>query len=172
MNAAPMALTIREAVPGDEALILQFIGELAAYEKLAHEAVASEDDLSNTLFANNPKVFALIAETNGEACGFALYFFNYSTFLGRHGLYLEDLYVSPAARGGGAGKALLARLARIAKNNDCGRLEWWVLDWNAPAIAFYESLGAEAMSEWTVNRLTGPALDNLAAKDRAPGGAR
>jgi GNAT superfamily N-acetyltransferase len=171
MNAAPKTLTIREAVPGDEALILQFIGELAAYEKLAHEAVASEGDLSATLFADNPKVFALIAETNGAACGFALYFFNYSTFLGRHGLYLEDLYVSPAARGAGAGKALLARLAKIAQDHNCGRLEWWVLDWNAPAIAFYKSLGAEAMSEWTVNRLTGPALDNLAAKDRASGGA-
>lgn len=172
MNAAPMALTIREAVPGDEALILQFIGELAAFEKLAHEAVASEGDLSATLFADNPKVFALIAEANGEACGFALYFFNYSTFLGRHGLYLEDLYVTPEARGAGAGKALLARLARIAKDHNCGRLEWSVLDWNAPAIAFYNSLGAEVMNEWTVNRLTGPSLDTLAATDRTSGGAR
>ncbi len=165
-----MTLTIREAVAGDEALILQFIGELAAFEKLAHEAVASEGDMRTTLFADNPKVFALIAEANGEACGFALYFFNYSTFLGRHGLYLEDLFVAPEARGGGAGKALLARLARIAQDHDCGRLEWSVLDWNEPAIAFYASLGAEVMSEWSVNRLTGASLDRLAAKDRAPGG--
>ncbi len=164
-----MTLTIRKAIPGDEELILQFIGELADYEKLAHEVVASENDLRATLFADNPKVFALIAEANGAACGFALYFFNYSTFLGRHGLYLEDLYVTPEARGAGAGKALLARLAGIAKTCDCGRLEWSVLDWNEPAIAFYASLGAEVMSEWSVNRLTGASLDSLAAKDRAPG---
>jgi len=160
-----MTLHIREAAPGDEALILGFIRELAAYEKLSHEVVASEKHLSETLFADKPKVFALIAEIDGAPCGFALYFFNYSTFLGRHGLYLEDLYVSPDQRGAGAGKALLARLAKIAKEQDCGRLEWSVLDWNEPAIAFYKSLDAEAMNGWTVYRLTGDALGRMAAQD-------
>ncbi len=158
-----MSIEIRHATPGDEATILAFINELAAYEKLAHEVVATESKLRQSLFCQGPKVFALIAEIDGEPCGFALYFFNYSTFLGQHGLYLEDLYVRENHRGAGTGKALLARLARIAKENDCGRMEWWVLDWNAPSIAFYKSLGAEAMDDWTVYRLAGEALKNLAA---------
>ena len=156
-----MTISIRKAEKGDEALILGFIRELAAYEKLAHEAVATPADLTHTLFCEDPKVFALIAELEGEPVGFALYFFSFSTFLGKHGIYLEDLYVKEAYRGGGAGKALLAALARIAKQNDCGRLEWSVLDWNAPSIAFYKSLGAEPMDEWTAYRLTGDALEAL-----------
>lgn len=162
-----MSLVIREAAQGDEALIIGFIRELAEYEKLSSDVVATPAHLTKTLFASNPKAFALIAENNGEAIGFALYFFNYSTFLGKHGLYLEDLYVRENRRGEGAGKALLARLAKIALENDCGRMEWSVLDWNAPAIAFYKSLGAGAMDEWTVYRLTGEPLEKLASGARA-----
>lgn len=160
-----MSVSIREAKPGDESVVLGFIKELAEYERLAHEVTATPEYLTRTLFADNPKVFALIAERDSAPVGFALYFFNYSTFLGKHGLYLEDLYVRESERGRGVGQALLARLAAIAKTKDCGRMEWWVLDWNKDAIAFYESIGAEAMDEWTVFRLTGKALQDLA--DRA-----
>jgi len=153
-----MSLSIRKAVPGDEAIVLGFIRELAEYEKLSDAVTATPAHLSRTLFADTPKVFALIAERDGEPIGFALYFFNYSTFLGMHGLYLEDLYVREAARGSGAGTALLAKLAKIAIDQNCGRMEWSVLDWNAPSINFYKALGAEAMDEWTVYRLTGDAL--------------
>lgn len=162
-----MTVAIRQAEPGDEGLILSFIKELAAYEKLAHEVTASERDMTDTLFAKYPQVFALIAERNGAAVGFALYFFNYSTFLGRHGLYLEDLYVCEAERGRGVGLALLARLAAIAIERGCGRMEWSVLDWNKPAIKFYDALGAQTMDEWTIRRLTGKALEDLAARGRA-----
>lgn len=162
-----MSLTIRSAQPGDEPVILRLIRELATYEKLEHEVIATESRLTRTLFADDPNAFVLMAEADGAPCGFALYFFNYSTFLGRHGVYLEDLYVTPERRGEGIGKALLARLARIAAEHDCGRLEWWVLDWNAPSIAFYKALGAEAMDDWTVYRLTGDALYRLAAEDGA-----
>lgn len=157
-----MTLSIRCAVKGDAQLILRFIRELAVYEKLADAVVASGDDIDRALFGENPKAFALIAEWNGEPCGFALYFFNFSTFVGKHGVYLEDLFVLESHRGKGIGKALLAQLARIAKENDCGRLEWSVLDWNAPSIAFYISLGAVPMDEWTVYRLAGDALRDLA----------
>ncbi|NWG92145.1 MAG: GNAT family N-acetyltransferase [Parvularculaceae bacterium] len=160
-----MTLVIRNAVRGDGALILAFIRELAAYEKLAHEAVAGAADIERALFSEAPKAFALIAEWDGGPCGFALYFFNFSTFVGRHGVYLEDLFVRETHRGKGIGKALLARLARIAKDNGCGRFEWSVLDWNAPSIAFYKSLGAVAMDEWTIYRLAGDALDRLASED-------
>jgi GNAT superfamily N-acetyltransferase len=159
-----MTLTIRNAVRGDEQLILEFIRELAAYERLAHEAVAGAADLERALFSETPKVFALIAEWDGAPAGFALYFFNFSTFVGRHGVYLEDLFVRETRRGKGIGKALLARLARIAKENECGRFEWSVLDWNAPSIAFYRSLGAVAMQDWTIYRLAGDALDRLASE--------
>ena len=159
-----MTVVIRNAAPGDEVAILAFIKELAAYEKLAHEVVATEMMLRKSLFGDAPKVFVLIAETGGVPCGFALYFYNYSTFLGQHGLYLEDLYVRENHRGAGIGKALLAQLAQIARENNCGRMEWWVLDWNEPAIAFYKSLDAEAMDEWTVFRLSGDALKDLAAQ--------
>ncbi|MEZ5893385.1 MAG: GNAT family N-acetyltransferase [Parvularculaceae bacterium] len=161
-----MSLVIRKAVKGDERIILGFVRALAAYEKLAHEVVATEASMRATLFADHPKVFALIAEEDGEPVGFALYFFNYSTFLGKHGLYLEDLYVDESRRGAGIGKALLAALAKVAVENDCGRMEWSVLDWNAPSIAFYKSLGAAPMDEWTVYRLTGAALSDLARTAR------
>ncbi len=157
-----MSTHIRRAAPGDEALILSFIRDLADYEKLSHEVIATEAHLTATLFCDAPKAFALIAEDDGAPVGFALYFFNYSTFLGKHGLYLEDLFVRERARGCGAGKALLAALAQIALENDCGRMEWSVLDWNAPSIAFYKSLGAAPMDEWTVYRLTGAPLAELA----------
>lgn len=157
-----MSLSIRNAAAGDEALIHAFIRELAIYEKLEHAVVATPADVKRALFGADPKAFAIIAEWDGEPCGFALYFFNYSTFVGRHGVYLEDLFVRETHRGKGIGKALLAELARIAKANDCGRLEWSVLDWNAPSIAFYKSLGAVPMDEWTVFRLADDALARLA----------
>src|SRR3990167_7905378 len=159
-----MSLKIRSAVSGDAAIVLQFIRDLAVYEKLGHAAVASVADIDRALFCDSPKVFALIAEWEGKPCGLALYFFNFSTFLGKHGVYLEDLFVPEKDRGKGIGKALLVRLAQIAKENDCGRLEWSVLDWNAPSIAFYKSLGAAAMDEWTIYRLTGDALCRLAGE--------
>jgi GNAT superfamily N-acetyltransferase len=157
-----MTLAIRTATRGDGPLVFDFIRELAVYEKLADAAVASVADIDAALFCEAPKAFALIAEWDGAPCGFALYFFNFSTFVGRHGVYLEDLFVRESHRGKGVGNALLARLARIAKENDCGRLEWSVLDWNAPSIAFYKSLGAVPMDEWTVYRMAGDALDALA----------
>lgn len=157
-----MSMKIRNAVKGDAPAVLQFIRDLAAYEKLADAAIATVADIDRALFCPSPKVFALIAEWDGKPCGLALYFFNFSTFLGKHGVYLEDLFVPEADRGKGIGKALLVRLAQIARENECGRLEWSVLDWNAPSIAFYKSLGAEAMDEWTVYRLTGDALNKLA----------
>lgn len=155
-------LSIRAAKPGDEALILSFIRDLAAYEKLSHEVTATDAEVRAKLFGDSPRVFCNIAEMDGEPAGFTVWFFNFSTFLGRHGLYLEDLFVSPQFRGKGIGKALLAHLARHAVAEGCGRLEWWVLDWNAPAIDFYKSLGAVAMSDWSVFRVTGDALERLA----------
>jgi GNAT superfamily N-acetyltransferase len=157
-----MSLVIRDAAPADAPLIVSFIRELAEYERLADAAAATDADIERALFAAQPKVFAMIVEWEGAPCGFALYFFNFSTFAGKHGVYLEDLFVREGHRGKGIGKALLARLARIARENDCARLEWSVLDWNAPSIAFYTSLGAVPMDEWTVYRLTGPALSTLA----------
>lgn len=159
-----MTLAIRKAAKGDAPLILQFIRELAVYEKLADAVVATDADIDRALFSESAKAFALIAEWNGIPCGFALYFFNFSTFVGRHGVYLEDLFVRESHRGLGIGKALLAQLARVAKENDCGRLEWSVLDWNAPSIAFYKSLGAIPMDEWTIYRMAGEALDRLAGE--------
>ncbi len=156
-------LSIRPARPDDAALVFAFIGELADYERLAHDVVASPDDIAAALFGPAPLVFCDIAEWDGEAAGFALWFYNFSTFRGRHGLYLEDLYVRPAHRGRGVGKALLARLARRCTEEGLARLDWAVLDWNAPSIAFYESLGARAAADWTGYRLTGEALDKLAA---------
>ncbi len=157
-----MTIAIRNAQPGDEATILEFINSLASYEKLSHEVVATTDLIGKTLFGEAPKAFALIAEQDKRPVGFALYFFNYSTFLGRHGLYLEDLFVPETHRGHGVGKALLSHLAQIAIDHNCGRMEWSVLDWNAPAIAFYKSIGAQSMEGWTINRLTGDALLSLA----------
>ncbi|MEJ2818284.1 GNAT family N-acetyltransferase [Caulobacter sp. CCG-8] len=158
-----MPVTIRPAVPGDSALILRFIRDLAEYEKLLDAVEATRDDVTVALFGENPKAFCDIAEIDGEPVGFALWFYNFSTFVGRHGIYLEDLFVRPEARGAGAGKALLANLARRCLDENLGRLEWAVLDWNAPSIAFYDSLGAAAMDEWIVRRMTGDALRKLAA---------
>jgi GNAT superfamily N-acetyltransferase len=158
----PAKVTIRPAVPTDSALILQFIRDLAEYEKLLDDVRTTEGDLTVALFGENPKAFCDIAEIDGAPVGFALWFYNYSTFIGRHGIYLEDLFVRPEARGSGAGKALLAGLARRCVDENLGRLEWAVLDWNAPSIAFYDSLGAAAMDEWIVRRMTGDALARLA----------
>ena len=155
-------VSVRPAVAEDSALILQFIRDLAEYEKLLDDVRATRDDVTVALFGENPKAFCDIAEIDGRPVGFALWFYNFSTFIGRHGIYLEDLFVRPEARGSGAGKALLANLARRCVDEDLGRLEWAVLDWNAPSIAFYDSLGAAAMDEWIVRRMTGEALRRLA----------
>ena len=158
-------LTIRAATPADIPVILHFVRALALYEKAEHEVLATPDHVQRTLFCNQPKVFGLICEQGDTPVGFAVYFFNYSTWQGRHGLYLEDLYVAPEHRGKGAGMALLRQLARIAVDHDCGRFEWSVLDWNAPAIGFYRRIGAVGMDEWTVQRLEGEALHALASHD-------
>jgi len=164
MNATP-AIRIRPAVREDCGQILAFIRELAEYEKLTHEAVADQAGLERQLFGDIPRAEVLIAEVDGEPAGFALFFHNFSTFLGKPGLYLEDLFVRPQYRGLGLGKRLMARLAKIAVERDCGRFEWSVLDWNTPAIDFYRSLGAVGMNEWTVQRVVGNALAALAAQD-------
>jgi GNAT superfamily N-acetyltransferase len=158
---------IRPARPDDVPAILQLIHGLAEYERAAHEVRATEAQLHASLFGAQPAVFAHVAEDDGgEVVGFALWFLNFSTWLGRHGIYLEDLYVRPDHRGRGYGKALLTTLARLAVEQGYGRVEWWVLDWNEPAIDFYRSLGATAMDEWTVFRLTGDALGALGAPER------
>ncbi len=154
---------IREATERDVPLILSLIRELAEYERLSHEVVATEEGLRAGLFGEHRYAEVLIAEQDETPAGFVLFFHNFSTFLGRPGIYLEDLYVSPAFRGAGVGKKLLAHLARLAKGRGCGRLEWWVLDWNEPAIGFYRTVGAEPMDDWTVYRVSGAALDELAA---------
>jgi GNAT superfamily N-acetyltransferase len=158
------AVQIRPASERDVPLVLAFIQELAEYEKLRHEAVVTEADLRETLFGERRYAEVVFAEVEGEAVGFALFFHNYSTFLGRPGLYLEDLYVRPEMRGQGIGRRLFVHLAQIARERNCGRMEWAVLDWNEPAIGFYRALGARPMDEWTVFRLTGTALDALAAE--------
>lgn len=151
-------LSIRPATAADASLVMDFIRALAAYEKLAHEVDASVEDMRAALFAPQPRVFCDIAAWDGVPAGFALWFYNFSTFRGRHGIYLEDLFVLPALRGKGIGKALLLGLAQRAVREGCARVEWSVLDWNKPAIDFYASLGAVPMDEWTVFRLTGDAL--------------
>jgi GNAT superfamily N-acetyltransferase len=165
-GAGGQAGLIREARPGDVAAILRLITDLAEYERSGGEVQATEQDLRESLFARQPAVFAHVAEHQGEVVGFALWFLTYSTWQGRHGIYLEDLYVAPEMRGHGYGRSLLAELARICVERGYGRLQWWVLDWNAPAIGFYRSLGAMPMDEWTVHRVTGDALSRLAS--RAP----
>lgn len=157
------SIVIRDAQPTDIDVIQSFILALADYEKLVHEVKAERETLARYLFGARPMAEVLIAEHQGAPVGFALFFHNFSTFEGRPGLYLEDLFVRPEARGLGAGKALLARLAQLAIDRDCARLEWSVLDWNAPAIAFYRAIGARPMDEWTVQRIDGPALSALAA---------
>ena len=163
-------LTIRPATIDDTDLILHFVRELAIYEKAEHEVLATPEHVQRTLFGEHPKVFGLICMDGTTPVGFAVYFFNYSTWQGQHGLYLEDLYVSPEHRGKGAGKALLSHLAQIAVQHDCGRFEWSVLDWNTPSIAFYDSLGARPQSEWIRYRMTGDALHALAAASTTDAG--
>jgi len=153
-----MSLTIRPAVRTDAAQILAFITELADYERARHEVIASVADIERSLFDEGSTVHSLICERDGQAIGFAVYFYSYSTWLGRNGIYLEDLYVTPEQRGDGAGRTLLRHIAREAVANGCGRLEWSVLDWNEPAIGFYQSLGAEAQAEWVKYRLDGEKL--------------
>lgn len=157
-----MSVEVRPARREDAGLILRFVRELARYERAEHEVVATEASVAESIFGAGSTTHALIAERDGEAIGFAVYFYNYSTWLGRRGLYLEDLYVSPSARGSGAGKALLVHLARQALAEGCGRFEWSVLDWNTPAIDFYQSLGAQPQSEWIGYRLSGESLRALA----------
>jgi GNAT superfamily N-acetyltransferase len=154
---------IKPATADDVPLILSFIKELAEYEKLAHEAVATEESLRTHLFGPKPYAEVIIGYLDHEPVSFALYFYNFSTFLGKPGLYLEDLFVKQVTRGQGIGQKMLVYLARLAKERGCGRLEWWVLDWNETAIKFYQRLGAIPMDEWTVFRVTGQALDNLAS---------
>lgn len=172
-----MSVIVRPATPADVPRISELIRELAEYERSADQAVATADDLRAALFASQPALFGLVAVlargddppeplavSEGSVVGFALWFINYSTWVGKHGVYLEDLYVTPEMRGRGAGKALLAELASICVQRGYGRLDWWVLDWNSPAIGFYRSIGAQAMSEWTVYRLAGQSLADLAGK--------
>jgi GNAT superfamily N-acetyltransferase len=159
-----MALAIYRARPDQVPLVHALICELADYEKLSHEVEATEAMIAEALFSDSPRLFCEIAEWNGEVAGFAVWFLNCSTFAGRFGIYLEDLFVRPRFRGNGIGKALLAHLAKTCVENGWARLQWAVLDWNEPSIAFYKSLGAVMMDEWTLCRVTGPALHALAAK--------
>ena len=155
-------LNIRPATVADAGLILHFIRELAIYEKAEHSVQTDEIGIAESLFGADATARALICEAGGEAIGYAVYFYNYSTWLGRNGIYLEDLYVSPERRGSGAGKALLQHIARIAVAEGCGRFEWSVLDWNEQAIQFYQAAGAKPQSEWTVYRMEGEALRTFA----------
>ena len=157
-------LHIRPATPADAATIAGLVRDLADYEKLLHEARATPEDFRRELESDNPVIRVLIAEWDGQPAGFALYFFNFSTFVGRPGLYLEDLFVRPMLRGHGIGRALLRELARIARDRHCGRMEWAVLDWNEPALRFYQSLDARQMKEWIVHRLTPVEIEKLAAE--------
>jgi GNAT superfamily N-acetyltransferase len=159
----PKDFEIRPAIESDTPLILSFIKKLAVYEKLEHKVTATEDILRETLFGERRYAEVVIGYHGGEPVGFALFFHNYSTFLGKPGIYLEDLFVDEEHRGKGFGRALLRRLARLAKERNCGRLEWSVLDWNEPSINFYKALGAAPLDDWKVFRLTGEALDKLAA---------
>ena len=158
-----MTLEIRPARPGEEGLVLGFIRKLADYEKLLHEVTASEADLREGLFGPQPRCHCDLAFWNGQPAGFALWFYNFSTFAGKAGIYLEDLFVEPEMRGRGIGKALLKGLARRCLAEGLPRLQWWVLDWNEPSIAVYRSLGAKPMDEWTVFRVSGPELETLAS---------
>jgi GNAT superfamily N-acetyltransferase len=162
MDGTEERLRIERATPRDVPLILRLITDLAEYEQMSNEVVATEDSLRATLFGAQPSAEVVIGYAGHEPAGFALFFHNYSTFLGRPGLYLEDLFVVPAFRGRGYGKALLAHLARIAVERHCGRFEWSVLDWNEPAIGFYKKLGAQPLDAWTIFRVSGEDLHKLA----------
>ena len=159
---------VRPAVPDDVARIRELVLALATYERAADRVRLTEEQLRDSLFGAAPAVYALVAEADGAVVGCAIYFLNFSTWEGTHGIYLEDLFVEPAHRGSGLGQALLGSLAALARARGYARVEWWVLDWNAPSIAFYRRLGAEAMDEWTVFRLSGPALERAAAAVREP----
>jgi len=163
MTGRAGGFSIRRARPADVPRILELIRELADYERSLDQVSATTDGLRAAMFAEQPAVFAHVAEADGDVVGFALWFVNFSTWLGRHGIYLEDLYVTPAMRGRGVGRALLGELAATCVRRGYGRLEWWVLDWNEPAVNLYRSIGAEPMSEWTVQRLSGAALADLAS---------
>ena len=167
MTSDTTGVRLRFATVDDVPLILGFIRALAAYERLAHEVVADEERLRATLFGPRPAAEVVIAECDGQPAGFALFFVSFSTFLGKRGLYLEDLYVLPALRGRGIGRRLMVHLARLALERGYGRFEWSVLDWNTPAIDFYRSLGARPMEGWTVQRVSGDALRTLAANGDA-----
>jgi GNAT superfamily N-acetyltransferase len=162
MSAPSDRTVVRPATRADVPLILTMIRELADFERSLHEVQATEELLTENLFAEQPAVFCHIAELDGEPVGFALWFVNFSTWVGKHGIYLDDLYVRPTARGGGVGTALLQTLARICVDRGYDRLDWWVLDWNEKAIGFYRSIDAIAMDEWTVQRLTGEPLRRMA----------
>ncbi|MBL7996262.1 GNAT family N-acetyltransferase [bacterium] len=162
MKVSMNQIEIKNAQENDIPLILTFIKELAHYEKLAHVVVATEENLREHLFGANPKAEVVLAYFENEPVGFALFFHNFSTFVGRPGIYLEDLFVRESMRGKGIGKALLVHLAKIAVERNCGRFEWAVLDWNSPAIEFYKSLGALPVDDWTIFRLAGDSLQNLA----------
>jgi GNAT superfamily N-acetyltransferase len=155
-------MKIRNATPSDVDAIYQLVRDLAEYEKLLDRMVSTPDDFARELFGPSPVIEAIVAEVDGEIIGFALFFQNFSTFMGRRGLYLEDLFVKPEHRGGGTGKALLVRLAQIAVARNCARFDWSVLDWNAPSIAFYEAMGAQILPDWRTVRVTGDALSALA----------
>lgn len=157
-----MSVNIRRARASEAGLVLDFVRELAEYEKLSHEVEATEAMIADALFGSDPRLFCAIAEWNGEPVGFAVWFLNFSTFSGRYGIYLEDLYVRPSHRGRGLGKALLVYLAKECVDNGWSRLQWAVLDWNAPSIAFYKSLGAVMLDDWTLCRVSGSALTRLA----------
>ena len=157
-----MSVRFRDAVPGDESLVAHFVRALAEYEKLAHEALATDDDFRRALFGSPPRAYAFLIEDDGQPIGLALWFYNFSTFVGRHGLYVEDVFVIPEKRGRGIGRAVFRELARRAVAEGCVRMEWSVLDWNEPAVAFYRALGAKAMDDWTTQRLEGAALRMVA----------
>jgi GNAT superfamily N-acetyltransferase len=167
-TAAAPRFALRPAAREDVPIVLELIRELALFEQLEHLCVAREEDLARALFGERPYAEVLLAATGEAVCGFALFFHNYSTFLGKPGLWLEDLFVRPAHRRQGCGRALLQAVATIARERDCGRFEWAVLDWNVNAITFYESLGATVLGDWRIVRVTGPALDRLATR-RTPG---
>jgi GNAT superfamily N-acetyltransferase len=160
-----VSLAIRPARPGDAPLINRLVRELAVYEKLEHEIVATDEAMDAVLFGPNPRVFGDIAEWDGEGVGFSLWYYSFSSFEGRHGIYLEDLYVRDSLRGKGIGKALLIRLARRCVDENLARFEWSVLDWNTPSIEFYKAMGAELMDDWTMCRVSGNALQSLAERD-------
>ena len=164
-----MTIHIRHAHTADAALILRLITELAVYEKAEHEVVATVQDIETSLFSATSTAKALICEMNGEPIGFCVYFFSYSTWLGKQGLYLEDLYISPTSRGSGAGKQMLRHLAQVACETGCGRFEWSVLDWNESAIRFYRRMGATVMPDWRICRVAGEALDAVAARGEGNG---